>query len=66
MEIERETGAQQPPCWCTQVDFNQAVLERIPSNARRLACVCQACATSVSVEPTNSQGEITCPPTTSK
>ncbi|HSV54206.1 MAG TPA: cysteine-rich CWC family protein [Burkholderiaceae bacterium] len=51
MEIERETGAKQPPCWCTQVDFNHAVLERIPPQARRMACVCQACATSLQTQP---------------
>lgn len=45
MERERETGQKQPPCWCTQVDFNRAVLDDIPASARRLACVCQSCAT---------------------
>jgi hypothetical protein len=64
MEIKRETGVAQPPCWCTQVDFNRAVLDRIPARARRMACVCQACATSV--QPDIQQGETTCPPTTSK
>ncbi|WP_332777026.1 cysteine-rich CWC family protein [Polaromonas sp.] len=45
MEVERSTGVKQPPCWCTQVKFEHAVLERIPPQARRLACVCRACAT---------------------
>jgi hypothetical protein len=44
MEIERATGIRQPPCWCTQVEFSPALLERIPPQARRMACICQACA----------------------
>ena len=44
MEIERETGQKQPPCWCTQVDFSADLLARIPQEARRKACICQACA----------------------
>jgi hypothetical protein len=46
MEVERSTGVKQPPCWCTQVKFEQATLERIPPQARRLACICRACATT--------------------
>lgn len=46
MEAERETGQPQPPCWCTQVAFDRAVLARIPPKARGLACVCQACASA--------------------
>jgi hypothetical protein len=45
MELEKETGAKQGACWCTQLDFNRAVLEAIPVEARRKACICQACAT---------------------
>ena len=45
MEAERVTGVKQDPCWCTQVDFNRAVLERIPTAARGKACICRACAT---------------------
>lgn len=45
MEVERATGQPQPPCWCTQVDFNRAALDRIPQEARRKACICRACAT---------------------
>ncbi|WP_309682531.1 cysteine-rich CWC family protein [Polaromonas sp.] len=44
MEIERGTGVKQPPCWCTQVTFGPATLDRIPPPARRQACVCRACA----------------------
>ena len=46
MEVEHSTGVKQPPCWCTQVKFEQATLERIPPQARRLACICRACASA--------------------
>ena len=45
MEVERETGRPQPPCWCTQVDFQREVLAQVPAEARGQACVCRACAT---------------------
>jgi hypothetical protein len=44
MEIERETGQKQPPCWCTTARFDAALLARIPAEKRNLACVCAACA----------------------
>jgi hypothetical protein len=44
MEVERETGAAQPPCWCTGVDFSAELLSTVPPGARRLACICPACA----------------------
>ncbi len=44
MEVERVTGVTQPPCWCTQVNFAPALLERIAPEARGKACICQACA----------------------
>ena len=44
MEVQKATGQPQPPCWCTQVDFSEALLARIPPESRRLACVCAACA----------------------
>lgn len=45
MEAEKESGLKQPPCWCTQVDFNREALDAIPAAARGQACICQACAT---------------------
>jgi hypothetical protein len=45
MEIERETGQSQPPCWCMQVDFSKAPLTNLPESMRGLACICQRCAT---------------------
>jgi hypothetical protein len=44
MEVERITGEKQPPCWCTQVDFSAQLLARVPDEAKRLACICAACA----------------------
>jgi hypothetical protein len=44
MEVERATGIEQPPCWCTQVEFNQELLEQLPVEARGQACICRACA----------------------
>jgi hypothetical protein len=44
MEVERETGVQQGPCWCTRVAFDADLLARVPSEARGHACICAACA----------------------
>lgn len=44
LEIERETGAKQPPCWCTQMDFNAELLAEVPAEAENLACICAECA----------------------
>jgi len=44
MERARTSGEAQPPCWCTQVDFSAELLARVPAQARRLACICPACA----------------------
>jgi hypothetical protein len=44
MEIERETGHAQPPCWCMQVDFSNAPLTNLPQEMRGLACICARCA----------------------
>ncbi|RST55925.1 cysteine-rich CWC family protein [Variovorax sp. MHTC-1] len=49
MEIERETGRAQPPCWCMQADFDRAVLARVPAEMRGLACICARCATAAVV-----------------
>jgi hypothetical protein len=45
MEVEKATGAPQPPCWCTQVDFTSELLAQVPAAAREAACICEACAT---------------------
>ena len=44
MEVERETGQKQGPCWCTQVDFSEELLARVPVEKKRLACICERCA----------------------
>jgi len=51
MDVERATGLKQPPCWCTQVDFNRDLLESLPAEARGLACICQACAARPQIPP---------------
>lgn len=44
MEVERATGVLQPPCWCSQIKFEAALLSRIPEHKRAKACVCPRCA----------------------
>jgi hypothetical protein len=44
MEVERETGVPQPPCWCTGVNFSSELLARVPAPAQGRACICAACA----------------------
>lgn len=44
MEAQRASGVKQPPCWCTQVKFDAALLSRLPEQARGRACICAACA----------------------
>jgi len=44
MEVERATGVRQPPCWCTEVTFDAALLSSLPEQARGTACICAACA----------------------
>lgn len=46
MEIERETGEAQPPCWCVSANFPRGLLERLPEVARGQACLCAACVTA--------------------
>jgi hypothetical protein len=44
MELARETGEPQGPCWCTQAEFSPALLARVPAEARDRACICASCA----------------------
>lgn len=44
MELERETGLPQGPCWCTQVDFPPELLARVQPEAKAQACICSRCA----------------------
>lgn len=43
MEIERETGEVQPPCWCVSASFPPGLLDRLPEAARGKACLCARC-----------------------
>jgi hypothetical protein len=51
MELEREHGVPQGPCWCTQVDFGAELLARVPPGARERACICAACAAGLAPPP---------------
>lgn len=44
MEIERETGVPQGPCWCVSAGFTPELLARVPTEARGMACICARCA----------------------
>lgn len=47
MEIEKASGVAQPPCWCSRVQFDAALLASIPAAAQNLACLCPGCAQAV-------------------
>ena len=44
MEVARASGQPPQACWCTEVDFSAELLASVPPEARRLACICEACA----------------------
>ncbi len=44
METERASAIEQPPCWCTQVQIDSALLASVPEPMRARACICAACA----------------------
>lgn len=46
-QVARVSSVAQPPCWCTQATFDAELLARVPVAARRLACICAACAQAV-------------------
>jgi hypothetical protein len=50
MEVESVTGVKQPPCWCTEQEFNSELLDRVPEGLRGKACICPACARGVSLQ----------------
>jgi len=39
-------AAGEEPCWCFRQPVPQEVLQRLPLEARGVACVCRSCATS--------------------
>ena len=52
MEVERETGLPQAPCWCTSQRFSAELLDRLPTEARGKACICVACLAVFDQRPT--------------
>jgi hypothetical protein len=50
MEVARETGQTQPPCWCMEADFSADLLAQVPADKRRLACICARCAAQAVVQ----------------
>ena len=44
IEVERETGSAQPPCWCMSATFTAALRGAVPAQARGVACICATCA----------------------
>jgi len=46
LEVERETGCKQPPCWCmaAEFSFSPESLAKVPEEKRGLACICARCA----------------------
>ena len=38
-------------CWCFSALVTKAALERIPSEAKNLACICARCAAAAELEP---------------
>lgn len=43
MEVARETGVAQPPCWCMGASFTPELLGALPEHARNVACICADC-----------------------
>lgn len=44
MELERETGQKQGPCWCVGARFSAELLQAVPAASAGLACICARCA----------------------
>ncbi|MET3442297.1 hypothetical protein ABIC94_003081 [Variovorax paradoxus] len=51
MEVARETGEPQPPCWCMATDFRNAPLAALPPESRGKACICARCAAGTPASP---------------
>jgi len=37
------SGTCDTPCWCAELRFPAALIERVPAPLRRVACICRAC-----------------------
>lgn len=58
MEIERDTGVAQPPCWCVSATFSADLLARIPADAEGKACICANCLARFAAErQTSAEGD---------
>lgn len=49
IEIERESGVAQAPCWCLAASFSDALRQRVSPQARGLACICAGCAATATM-----------------
>ncbi len=47
MELQKETGVEQGPCWCTTAVFAADLLERIDPVVQGKACVCAKCSARI-------------------
>jgi len=43
LEIERQSGVAQPPCWCLSTAFSASLQAQLPAEARGQACICARC-----------------------
>jgi len=53
MEIERESGIVQAPCWCMSAVFSKSLREQIPVAARGQACICARCVAKAATTPSS-------------
>lgn len=44
MEVAKATGQAPGVCWCAGMDFSAELLAQVPTEAQRLACICERCA----------------------
>lgn len=50
MEVERDTGVQQPPCWCVSATFSADLMARLPTESAGKACICPNCVARFAAE----------------
>lgn len=49
MEIERETGQKQGPCWCVGATFSAELLQSVSAESTGKACICARCAAAAAI-----------------
>jgi len=47
--VPAASGRLDTPCWCSDASFSADLLERVPANQRRAACICASCAAAAAV-----------------